>query len=178
MNPNDFLRDPGIDSKTWNWLLNHAGGAYSKIITSEQVFSNYEAQRKVPLMFVLNVMCSIEAGYFNRNSRVKEYLERYNDAFPDAEVMIARLNRVGEYISEMQLPPDSMWWNKANFFTLSVELENAIRNIGSPQEIARHLSAFQRLAPSDFSQAAKEAVNNKTERALRASYFRKAVGLE
>lgn len=175
---NDFLRDPGVDDETWDWLLENSEGAYAEVISSDNVFSHYEAQRKVPLMFVLNVMCSIESGYYNRNARVKEYLERYNDDFPQADKVIKRLNAVGDFVSKMNLPNNSIWWNKANFFTLSVELERVLEDLKAPAKLGKALTEFEQNLPKDFALAAREAVNNKNERALRARYFREVAGIE
>jgi hypothetical protein len=177
-NANNFLRDPGISEEKWQWMLERASGSYSNLVGSEFIFSHYEAQRKVPLMFVLNVMCSIEAGYFNRNARVKEYLERYNDEYENADELIGKLNRVADFISNMNLPDGSMWWNKANFFTMSVEFEVAVDRLDNPARMRRNLEVFEADLPAQYALAAREAVNNRNQRAIRGRFFRQATGLD
>lgn len=169
--PNDFLRDPGIDQNLWPWLMAHADGPYSFLMAKKDIFTSYEAQRKVPLMFALNLMCTVMGGYFNRNTKVKEYLERYNNVFPEAEEIIKSLNRVADFISEMDLPSTSMWWNKANFFTLTVELE-ALEKLPAADKLSSSLLKFEKSLPEDYALAAREAVNNKSQRAARGEFVR------
>lgn len=177
-NENRFLRDPGIDDDTWAWLHERANGSYSKIIGGENIFSHYEAQRKVPLMFVLNTMSTLLAGYYNRNTKVKEFLETHNSVFDDADNMISLLNRAGDFINKMELPAESIWWNKANFFTLSIELTLSLDRIGDPRAVVDSLSQFERELPAEYGLAAREAVNNRTQRATRGQFFRRVVGIE
>jgi hypothetical protein len=63
---NAFLVDPGVEPETLEWLNLNSDGEFSSLISSEKIFSYYEAQRKVPLMFVLNVLATIIFGYYNR----------------------------------------------------------------------------------------------------------------
>tara|TARA_R110002074_G_scaffold101941_1_gene220214 strand:+ start:828 stop:1943 length:1116 start_codon:yes stop_codon:yes gene_type:complete len=172
----DFARDPGISKERWMWLLEHANGPFSQIINSDKIFSPYETSRKVPLMFVLNVMSTIVAGYYNRNLKVKENLETYIDEYKESENLISTLNNVGNFINKLELPKESMWWNKANFFTLVVELASYAKSnsleVLDPVAINDRLTGFQASIPSDYALAAREAVNNKAERSLRGTYFR------
>src|SRR5262249_47366528 len=89
---NEFLRDPGISEEQWAWLQNRAAGSFASLIAKGEVFSHYESQRKVPLMFVLNVMCTVLGGYYGRNSKVKEYLEDYTANFGQSQALIDKLN--------------------------------------------------------------------------------------
>jgi hypothetical protein len=172
---NAFLVDPGVEDATLRWLNERADGPYSQLIGAERVFSYYEAQRKVPLMFVLNVMSSVIGGYYNRNARVKDYLELCNDDFPEAEQIIIDLNMAAEYITSLDIADTSVWWNEANFFTLSVEVASNLEILSSPGEAATRLQAFEASIPTDYSLAAREAVNNRNQRMLRGRYVREAI---
>jgi hypothetical protein len=176
---NEFLRDPGISAEKWDWMKERAGGAFARLLSDEEVFSPYEFQRKVPLMFVLNVMCTVLGGYYGRNSKVKDYLEDYNAAFPKAEEMIGLLNAVAEEIDILSLPDESIWWNKSNFFTMVCELANVRNRDGIDVEAtAANLQAFELAPPREFQIAAREAVNNKPERTLRGEAFRGLLAFE
>jgi hypothetical protein len=174
---NKFSRDPGINSDTWEWLIKHANGPYSDLITGNFVFSHYESQRKVPLMFVLNVMSTVLGGYYNRNTKVKEYLEIHNDEFERAEDIIDQMNSIGSFIADMRLPESSIWWNKANFFTMSVELIWAHGKLPTSNDVAKALVIFEENLPGEYALDAREAVNNKTQRANRGAFFQKAIGI-
>lgn len=172
-NENIFSRDPGIDDDTWNWLLERADGAYSKLVSSHDIFTRLEFDRKVPLMFTLNIMCTYLSGYFNRNDKVRKYLDDKNSVFPEKQEVINSLNNAATYIQSLSISEGSMWWNKANFFTLMCELVNndSIQKI-EPSLLISRLEKFSQAVPSDYALAAREAVGRKRERELRGKVFR------
>ena len=172
---NAFLVDPGVEDSTLQWLNERADGPFSQLMGEEKIFSYYEAQRKVPLMFVLNLMATLIAGYFNRNAKVKDYLERYNSEFPQADDIIDRLNTAARHVVSMNLPDRSMWWNKANFFSLCVEVAKNLDTLRPASEGSAALLAFEQNVPEDYSLAAREAVNNRNQRLLRGGCVRAAV---
>lgn len=70
---NVFSKDPGIDAATWEWMTQRSEGRFSNLIKEKPVFNSFEFDRKVPLMFSLNVMSTFLAGYYNRNDRVRKF---------------------------------------------------------------------------------------------------------
>lgn len=173
---NQFSRDPGIDEETWNWLLERADGAFTKLVKSKEVFSGFEFDRKVPLMFTLTIMCTYLAGYFNRNDRVRKFLEDKNSEFPEKQEMIDAINKASTFIEEMNLPQPSMWWNKANFFTLVCELmRNDALMAGGTAVVRERLLVFSQAVPQDYALAAREATGRKRERELRGTAVRNAI---
>lgn len=173
---NQFSRDPGISEETWSWLLERADGSFTRLVKSKNVFSNFEFDRKVPLMFTLTIMCTYLAGYFNRNDRVRKFLEDRNSEFPEKQELIDALNKAATFIEDMNLPQPSMWWNKANFFTLVCELmrNDALMGPGAA-EVAARLLAFSQAVPQDYALAAREATGRKRERELRGTAVRNAI---
>lgn len=87
------------------------------------VFRESEFSRMSDLHFVLTVMSTLEAGgYFLQDTPVEKYIERYNEEYPRAEKIIAQLKLAFDTVKQLDLPADSMWFRKANFFTLIVEI--------------------------------------------------------
>jgi hypothetical protein len=170
---NIFSRDPGIDEQTWTWILDQAEGKFSVLIRAKDIFSAFEFDRKVPLMFTLNVMSTFLVGYYNRNDRVRKFLDDHASEFAEKEEVLAVLNATAGYIDSMNLPDGSAWWNKANFFTLVVELARlpALRG-QDPQDAAAKLAGFAQNFPEAYALAAREAVNGKAQRELRGSAVR------
>ena len=76
----------------------------------------------------------------------------------------------------MNLPNPSMWWNKANFFTLVCELmrNEALMAAGEANVRAR-LVHFSQAVPHDYALAAREATGRKRERELRGTAVRNAI---
>lgn len=170
---NIFSRDPGIDAETWDWLLSQAEGPFTDLVRSKHIFTSFEFDRKVPLMFTLNIMCTYMTGYFQRNNRVRKYLEDRASSFPERDEVIAAINRAGEYIDSMNLPDGSMWWNKANFFTLVSELSRLPETMDqSAQAAKKKLLKFADNVPTEYALAAREAVGQKAEREFRGKVVR------
>lgn len=173
---NPFSRDPGINPETWVWLLERADGPFARVIRNNNIFTSFEFDRKLPLMFTLNLMCSYLFGYYNRNDKVRRYLDERSQEFPERTDVIEALNFAGACVEEMRLPTDSMWWNKANFFTLVVELSRAsdFRHL-SYLHAAKALKELSLHLSSDYILAAREAVGRKGNRELRGIAVRSAL---
>ncbi|MBL8706260.1 MAG: DUF262 domain-containing protein [Rhodospirillales bacterium] len=170
---NLFSRDPGVDDDTWSWLVEHAEGNYAELIKTRPVFTKFEFDRKVPLMFTLNIMCTFLAGYYQRNDRVRKFLDERATHFPEREEVIFAVNESARYISSMNFPDDAMWWNKANFFSLICELARAPSLREQPASTAAaKLMAFSRVVPGEYALAAREGVGRKAQRDLRGTKLR------
>lgn len=170
---NIFSRDPGIDADTWEWLLSQSEGPFTSLVRSKDIFTSFEFDRKVPLMFTLNLMCTYMTGYFKRNDRVRKYLEERASSFPERDEVISAINAASKYIASLDLPNGSIWWNKANFFTLVSEFSRLPVMMNQPaQETRERLTAFAGSMPADYALAAREAVGQKAERELRGKAIR------
>ena len=169
-----FDRDPGIDQTSWDWLLERADGPYPTLLRKTAIFSPFEFDRKVPLMFTLNLMSSFLLGYFNRSDKVRRLLEDKNSFFTEREEVVAAINFAARYIDGLGLAADSMWWNKANFFTLVCEVARNSICIKKDQETVKiELDEFAIGGNTAYMLAAREAVNGKAQRELRAEAVRR-----
>ncbi|MGE0700083.1 MAG: DUF262 domain-containing protein [Hyphomicrobiaceae bacterium] len=170
---NSFSRDPGIDADDWKWLMDRTDGPFAELISRGVVFRPFEFDRKVPLMFTLNVMCTYLAGYFNRNDRVRRFLEERNSEFQEKDDTIRAINDAAAFVSNLDLPENSMWWSKANFFTLICELTQDPRlcKLGAAK-VREKLDVFSQNVPGDYALAAREVVSRKRERELRGTALR------
>jgi hypothetical protein len=170
---NIFSRDPGVDIETWNWLLSQAEGPFTNLIRSTEIFTTFEFDRKVPLMFTLNVMCTYMTGYYQRNDRVRTFLDERANSFMERDEVISAINAASSYIGSMKLAPNSIWWNKANLFTLIAELSRLPDLIGqSPDAAAQRLTSFAENMPPNYALAAREATGQKAQRELRGRMVR------
>jgi hypothetical protein len=173
---NPFSRDPGIEPETWSWLVERADGPFARVIRSHNIFTSFEFDRKLPLMFTLNLVCTFLTGYYNRNDKVRKYLDERAEEFPERTEVIDALNAAGAFVEEMDLPPESMWWNKANFFSLTTELaRSAELRSYSPIKAAKALADFSEKVSPDYVLAAREAVGRKGNRELRGIEVKKAL---
>ncbi|RVQ66947.1 DUF262 domain-containing protein [Croceicoccus ponticola] len=173
---NMFSRDPGIEEATWDWIVENAEGSFATLIRTEAIFTTFEFDRKVPLMFSLNVICTYLAGYYNRNDRVRKFLDEKSEVFPEKKELFSVLNATADFIVQMNLNKSSMWWNKANFFTLVVELARLPKlREQAPVDAGIKLQVMEQNLSSEYSLAAREAVNNRAQRDLRGEMVRSAL---
>ena len=90
--------------------------------------------------------------------------------------MVDILNSASYFISGLDLPEDSIWWSKANFFSLMCEVAREPRIITVGVEVTRErLLSFASVLPEDYALAAREAVGRKSQRELRAKAIRSAI---
>ncbi len=170
---NLFSRDPGVDEDLWSWVLSKAEGEFAKILEVKPIFTKFEFDRKVPLMFTLNIMCTYLEGYYQQNNKVRKYLDERAEFFQERDEVINVLNETANHISRMDLPDESMWWNKANFFSLVCEISrDPMLRKEDPQSIAAKLLEFAGRVPADYALSAREAVARKAQREFRGRTIR------
>jgi hypothetical protein len=93
---------------------------------THNVFSEGRRKRMEDLAFSVILVSTILGGYFNRDAKNAEFLERYNDDFPDQEKIQFELDVVFSKIEECDLAKSPEAWKPTNLFTLIVELHHAI----------------------------------------------------
>lgn len=87
------------------------------------IFSDSEMSRMSDLHFILLVMTTLEVdGYFSRDAEIEKFIATFNDEYERKEQMKQKILSVLYGIKEMNLPDDSIWYRKSNFFTLVVEI--------------------------------------------------------
>ena len=148
------------------------------------VFKESEFTRMADLHFMLLVMSTIEnGGYFAQDREVEAKIAYFNDEYPDKDQMIALLLETFSVINSLNLPVDSIWFRKSNFFTLVVELAIHIRNL--PHNLAERLNLLERNilenktnSDSPYSKYYSymyQATHGRAARVTRAEFFQKDV---
>ncbi|MFD2756206.1 DUF262 domain-containing protein [Comamonas terrae] len=115
------------------------------------VLRESEFTRMADLHFILLVMATIEnGGYFAQDREVEPKVSGLNDDYPNKDHMIALLIKTFAIIKDLDLPVDSMWFRKSNFFTLVVE-------------IATHLNSLPSKFRSNLEYLESQVMNNKND---------------
>lgn len=87
------------------------------------VFSETDITRMVDLNFILLLMATYEeGGYYGGNKQTEHYIIENNDEYANKEIVKERFCRILQFIVDLELPVDSMWFRKSNFFTLFNEI--------------------------------------------------------
>jgi hypothetical protein len=121
--------------------------AQNDFFTKMEIFSENEFSRKKDLEFVLLIMSTIEEGGYFAGSKEMEIYVQVNDAeYPNKYRMLEETTEVLRLISQCHLPPDSLWFKRANLFTLIVELMKLVRErrgLFSPSVLESALFEFE-----------------------------------
>ena len=167
--------DPGIEDILFDWALRQNPKHYQRLILDGGIFSLHEINRKIPLMYTLNIMATLQSGFFRRNESSLRFLEDFKEEFPEKQEVVDLLDISAATIVKMRLPKKSTWRSKANFFTLIVAVAKNGGVVADPIKAGLSLVKFEAAIPEDYALASKEAVNNRAERELRNKYVSKLI---
>lgn len=169
--------DPNVPKEFIFWAKNQKASKIQKLMLEKGVFTSRELSRKVHLMHILNMMSTLIAGYFNRNEKTNELLDDYAFEFKAKEEVVSLLNRSADLILGMRWGGKSYWLNKANIFSLVVEICSAFSagKTISKSKLQDNLQEFEKEIPDDYRLAAAEAVNSTRARVLRGNYVSRII---
>lgn len=114
-----------IDNSRFAGEFKKFGDSITKLdfFDSRSIFSPNDVRRMLDLRYVLVLVSTMLAGYFNDSTKIEEYLELYNDDFAQEKTIRKRLDLIFKFIEKCGFDEKSRVWNKADFFTLCVELD-------------------------------------------------------
>lgn len=146
------------------------------------VLRESEFTRMADLHFVLLAMATIEnGGYFAQDREVEPKVSGLNDDYASKDQMIALMIKTFTTIRNLDLPYDSMWFRKSNFFTLVVETAKHIENLA--EDFRDKLLALEANVMANRTNTASEfhryysymyqATHGRTARVVRAEFFEK-----
>lgn len=144
------------------------------------VFRESEFTRMADLHFILLVMATIEnGGYFAQDREVEPKVSSLNDEYPNKDHIIALLLKTFAVIKDLDLPFDSMWFRKSNFFTLVVEVASHINAL--PADFKAKLLRLEEEVMSHkndtnsefykYYQYMYQATHGRSARVVRAEFF-------
>jgi len=149
------------------------------------VFSTIDIRRMHDIRMVLTLAATVLEGYFNRDRMVEEYLSTFNDSFPMAPFIWANLERVFRFVDACDFPLECRVWNKADLFTLLVEVYAHIERNDIPPDhetVGLRLFEFYEKVNDDRSRmdplvgiyykAAVQATNDRSSRITRGEVVR------
>jgi len=111
-------------------------------ISEYNVFHESEFTRMADLHFILQVMSTLEnEGYFPQDKEVEKYIAKFNDEYQKRNHIKVLLIKTLAVIKDLNIPIDSIWLRKSNFFTLVVEI--ARHNAQLPENIVERLSKLE-----------------------------------
>lgn len=117
-----------------NAMFSGAFKQYCDALSSQEFFVKYNVfsagrkKRMEDLAFCVILVTTLLCGYYQRDSKNAEYLERYNDDFSEQDTIQRQLDNVFNFIQLCEFPiaPRSPVWKQTNLFTVIVELHHAL----------------------------------------------------
>lgn len=125
-----------------------------EFFTEHKVFSAAVQKRMGDVTFCVNLVTTLLNGYYHRDEKNQEYLERYNDDFPERDRIQRELDRVFDFVVDCKLPEKCRAWKQTDLLTLLVELHHLLiteRAKLDPKETGATLTAFYEEVTSTFS---------------------------
>jgi hypothetical protein len=156
----------------------------------DSVFTAGDRSRMLAMQYIMTVIATLDLGdYFSRNDKVDNYIKSFNDAFPQAERIEHSLLNVVKFINELNLSRSTRWFNKANLFSLLVELYKTDITLINKEKLSNLLKDFDKRITLDeyglmptvaeitaverkYLDLAREAVNQKSARDFRGTFIR------
>lgn len=95
----------------------------SEFFIENDVFSDNDIKRMYDFQYIMLLISTImEGSYYGRSSKVIDYLDDYNASFPNYKDVLYDLKKAVITIKKLGFNKKSYWFNKANLFTLIIEL--------------------------------------------------------
>lgn len=145
---------------------------------NHKVFTNNDIKRMRDLGFSLVIIITLLSTYFNLEDEFEEYLQRFNDEFPQKKELENQIKNLLDLIDQLNFDEKSRVFKKSDLFTLIVELHRAIfkenMNIDHAK-LESGLKAFYQAVEDkiqepiyqDYSKAVLQGTNNRSGRILR-----------
>jgi len=144
------------------------------------IFTDNDIRRMLDLQFIMLIVISLEIGYFNRTSEINNFLEKYNESFDIADKTQKELLAIINFINDLSIDKKSYWLNKANIFSLIIELSKIDLNTLDKVLVKEKLNYYESLYKNEdfrderflkYIEVAKEAVNDKKSRIIRGEFL-------
>lgn len=94
-----------------------------RFFEDNNVFKTNDVRRMGDLVFCLTLAITVMTTYFNRDDELEDFLEKYNDEFPEQGHILSQLRDVFGIVTSFQLDPKSRAWRKAELLNLLVEVD-------------------------------------------------------
>ncbi|CAM3836757.1 MULTISPECIES: DUF262 domain-containing protein [Pseudoalteromonas] len=153
---------------------------FLEFFTHSSVFSENDIKRMNNLQFVMTLITTlVESEYFNRNTKVSEYIETFNSNFDRQHSVEESLKNSINMFNAIDFRKGSYWFSKANAFTLLIEFSGIRAEQFDLIELKRKLETLELKSKKYFAgietdamtedekkyfEYAKEAINEKSAR--------------
>ena len=100
--------------------------AQDAFFDTHSLFSAREIRRMRDVVYALTIIISMLSTYFNRDEEIENYLQQYNDDFPEDIDIRTRFASIKHFVEACGFPPRSRAWKKTDLLVLFVELDRLL----------------------------------------------------
>lgn len=91
-----------------------------------KVFTSSDIKRMNDVKYCLTMIIAAMSTYTNRDKELEEFLEKYNEEFPEKEQVMSEFSSTLQFIDKLNFDNTSRAFKKADFYSLFVEIHRAI----------------------------------------------------
>lgn len=104
-----------------------------------------EFNRMADVLFFLSILSTLQKGYFTNDKEIEICIAELNETFDDQKIKIEQITSAFNLLDDLNLPADSIWFRKSNFFTMIVEFSKRHIDIHqlSTLELTKNLLSFE-----------------------------------
>jgi len=180
------LNEVEVNNAVYAGQLMRLASAFSEhdFFDAHKVFRATDIKRMGDVRFLLQVIVTMIAGYFNRDELFEQYLAMYNESFPQRDEVANRLVACMSYIDECGFTNKSRIWKKSDLFTAIVQIDFALTSevVPDPSDALQRVEGFyarvddegvesQDSAVSTYARASLQASNDRLNRTRRGVIF-------
>lgn len=136
-----------------------------------KIFTSTDIKRMGDVLFCAGVISTIMSTYFNRDKEIEFFLEKYNENFPEKDVVLNEISNVLNFISRMNFQAKSRAFKKADFFTLLVELHTILHK----EKISLDVSKTRAVIDSFYEQVDVASIGGVASGTPPDKYYRAAL---
>lgn len=146
-----------VDNARYNGPLKKCAEWMAKrdFFANHGTFSLRETRRMRDVVYSVTIIISMLATYFHRDDAISEFLERYNDEFPEDEAIRERFTKVTSFIEDCQFPSTSRAWKKTDLLVLIVELDRLINKehiLLNPDKVGPAVEEFYHRVDAELAE--------------------------
>jgi hypothetical protein len=111
----------------------------------QRIFSANEIRRMGDILFALRLMVTVMSTYFNRDDEIEEYLNKYNDDFPQASEIVQNISAAMLFVEKCDFDDKARIWKLADLYTFIVEVYWAMfrdKRKLDPKQVKELLTSF------------------------------------
>lgn len=149
--------------------------AEDRFFDDHAIFKGSEVRRMGDLRFALVLIITMVSSYFNRDDPLEEFLERFNDQFPEKRKVRARLDNVFRFVDAGAFERTSRFWQRADLLTGLIEIDGLLAENpeADPHRVAARLATFYKSV--DVASSKSRAASRKSPTDDARAYYLAAV---